>query len=308
MAANSTPQRIDFVGVGANKCGTTWIYKCLEEHPEICMGRPKEIHYFSSKDNTGRNVHSKGIDFYFSHFSHCESDRLIGEVGPKYFTDPHAAENIQQHFPDVKILISIRHPIDRALSGYNHQASKYGEDRPYASFSDAVADPAFLDKHIRYYDDLKRFFDRFPRENIYVGIYEQLKENPKEFIQDMYRFLGVDDTFVPPSVDVRYNAASQRYDTKNRAIKRKLFKVYRFLKEIPVVSGLLRYAKKQGVHSTVLKTVDQQTLKDSSVPQVPQAVHEQLKDEVTEEISAIESLIGTSIPEWQGRYADRSNQ
>src|SRR3989344_5640213 len=101
--------KVDFIGVGAPKCGTTWIAECLAEHPDVCFSWNKEPHFF----NRDRE-YEKSLDYYRTYFKNCENKKLRGEYTVNYLYFDSAADRIKKHFPGTKIIIALRNPIERA--------------------------------------------------------------------------------------------------------------------------------------------------------------------------------------------------
>ena len=188
--------KIDFIGIGAQRCGTTWISQCLKEHPQIC--------FFSTKEGSFFNKENGDIHRYKAGFSHCKSYQIKGEYSPQYIhpeDDPQheAPKRIKSMFPFVKLIVSLRNPIERASSQYALYRIK-GKEKAL-TFGEAILRSEY--KYIEagfYFSFLKPYFKLFPHENILVLIYEDIKKDPLKFIQSIYRFLEVDDTFVPPSL------------------------------------------------------------------------------------------------------------
>lgn len=103
-----------FLGVGAQKSGTTTLFKLLSGHPEIGMPRKKEVHYFTLN-------YQRGLDWYASQFGDVPSDcGLLGEVTPYYLFHPFALARISRDLPGVKLLVFLRDPVERCLSQYFH--------------------------------------------------------------------------------------------------------------------------------------------------------------------------------------------
>lgn len=196
--------KIDFIGIGAQKCATTWIAQCLSEHPEICLSQPKEINFFNKKDsfylkNREWN-YPKGISWYISHFSHCPQNKIKGEFSTNYLYDENSAALIKENFPQVKIIACLRNPLFRALSQYHHTRER---KKIESSFEKAIQEePEFIERGF-YYKQLKRYFKLFPQKNILILIYEEIEKNPIKFIQNVYQFLGAESSFVPPSLNKR---------------------------------------------------------------------------------------------------------
>ena len=100
---------IDFIGLGAQKAGTSWVYACLYEHPEI-HAPIKELHFFS------RDRFSKGKDWYESHFSHRKEGQKVGEFSTSYLYSKETPERIKELYPEVKLIAIVRNPVTRAYS------------------------------------------------------------------------------------------------------------------------------------------------------------------------------------------------
>ena len=149
-------QGIDFVGVGAQRSGTSWIYACLYEHPEICAPM-KEIHFFS------RPRYEKGIAWYLAHFAKCKEGTKKGEYSTSYLYSPVAAERIHKDFPEVKLVVSLRNPIDRAYSQYRN-AIKAGEVSKGMTFEDFIEKDKSALEQGQYYTELMRYLALFDRE------------------------------------------------------------------------------------------------------------------------------------------------
>lgn len=190
---------IDFIGIGAQKSGTSWVYACLYEHPEICAPI-KEIHFFS------RPRYAKGRAWYEAHFKKCAPQKKTGEFSTSYLYSKEAPARIHDLYPDTKLIALLRNPVDRAYSQYRN-ACKAGEIDATLSFeSYAEKEPSVLEQG-RYAEQLARYRTYFDERHMLVLRYEASKEDPLAFIQSIYAFLGVDDTFVPSMVHRHINVA-----------------------------------------------------------------------------------------------------
>jgi hypothetical protein len=179
---------INFIGIGAQRSGTSWTYACLYEHPEICAPI-KEIHFFS------RERFAKGKEWYEEHFAKCGAEKMNGEFSTSYLYSPEAAERIHAYYPDTKIIAILRNPISRARSQYGN-AIKGGEIPETQSFEEYYkSEPSVLEQG-RYALQLQRYLDLFDASQILVLVYEDNKD-PQAFMQKIYSFLGVRTDFVP---------------------------------------------------------------------------------------------------------------
>jgi hypothetical protein len=99
------------------------------------MSEPKEVHFFNEKLLFGSKFRkpnfSKGLKWYKKIFQSLSESALKGEITPRYFNDPIAAERIKKHNSAIKIFVCLRNPVDRILSQYNFAYNFVGnETRP----------------------------------------------------------------------------------------------------------------------------------------------------------------------------------
>jgi hypothetical protein len=246
----------DFIGVGAQKAGTSWVYACLYEHPEICAPY-KEIHFFSREKNW-----SKGKEWYEHYFRNCdessvkgEFSTVKGEFSTSYLYDAHSAERIKNMYPETKILVSLRNPVERAYSQYRN-AIKMVEIEKDTSFEQFLEREESVVGQGMYFEQVKRFIDVFGKKNVLVLIHEDAKCDPKKYIQSIYSFLGVDDAFVPTMLERKVNVART---PRSPHIDRIMMKVSGVLRR----SGLEKvvwFVKKSGIADLVRKlNTDTQT-------------------------------------------------
>lgn len=190
---------IDFLGLGAQKAGTSWVYACLYEHPGICAPI-KELHFFS------RLRYEKGREWYESHFKNCKNGLKQGEFSTSYLSSKEAPERIRAFYPDVKLIAILRNPVDRAYSEYRN-AIKAGEVDTDVSFDEYTRQKKSVLKQGLYAVQLKRYLRYFDRDQLLVLIYEDSRKDPAAFIRRVYQFLGVDPDFVPSMLHKEVNVA-----------------------------------------------------------------------------------------------------
>ena len=200
----------NFLIVGCAKSGTTSIDRSLSEHPDIFMCSPKEPRYFAYPDVRPdyRGPHDEELfnsttvwkwEDYCNRFWDADNYIAVGESSPMYMVLDGVATRIFRTLPDVKIIIFLRNPVERAFSAYLHLVRDGYET---FSFEDALdAEPARVAEgwawHWRYKSlgfvakQLSEYFQVFPRENIKVILYEDFKANNKAVLNDLFGFLGV---------------------------------------------------------------------------------------------------------------------
>jgi len=201
----------NFIVIGAAKAGTTALYWYLAEHPQVFMSPVKETNFFAyGLDPQGKILYGdpefhqfpvKSLPEYEELFAEAGEAKAVGEASPIYLECPQAAARIRELLPATCIICGLRQPVDRAYSDYLMYLRSRG--RAFAPGQDLAAAAAWTrpDSHWmkigRYYEQLIPFYDAFPREQIHVFLFDDLKRNPRRVMQEMYRFLGVDPEFVP---------------------------------------------------------------------------------------------------------------
>lgn len=227
---------IDFLIVGAQKSATTALFKYLKEHPIIFMPPEKEVEFFSNDSHF-----LKGKEWYYErYFSHAPYNSIKGEASTNYMMYTFIPERIHRFYPEVKLLASLRHPIERAYSHYRMAVRRGKESK---SFHDSIVellnrgrvpDPAV--DHNRDYVQfgeygriLAEFLRYFDKAQFLVVFSEDLAINPMDTMRAVYRFLGADADFVPPNIDRKYHVGGlQRIPDLHRSLRRQVNRVKRF--------------------------------------------------------------------------------
>lgn len=211
---------INFIGIGAQRTGTSWTYACLYEHPEICAPI-KEIHFFS------RPRYAEGFAWYEAHFKKCTEGQKTGEFSTSYLYSDVTAERIHSAYPNAKIIAILRNPIERAISQYGN-AVKGGEVPESMSFLEYARSEKSVLEQGKYAEQLERYFTHFPREQVLVLIHEDAKKDSWAFIQSIYRFLGVDDSFIPSML---HETVNNTRVPKNIALEKNMHIFSEFLRK-----------------------------------------------------------------------------
>ncbi len=195
-----TQKKLDFVGVGFPRCGTTWLSRCLRDHPEIAFAEDKNGNFTKEPHFFNRDYeYQKGLPWFFeTYFSHAQEGQLCGEYTTTYFENVTALQRIKEHFPDVKIILQIRNPYDRAFSHFLYRKRKGGKPKQFKELF--KNDPHKVVEWGHYEKYIRQIFALFPRENILVVNHDDHKKDSQKYIEQVYSFLGVDAMFVPESL------------------------------------------------------------------------------------------------------------
>jgi hypothetical protein len=186
----------DFICIGVQRAGTTWLYECLKEHPDVFVPETKELHFFN--DNF-----EKGIEFYSNFFEEADpTSQVIGELTPNYYHDEKALKRIHEVLPNVKIILVLREPVSRAYSHYQLSSTNQCKGM---TFDQALQETPIIKTLSLQSTFVKQVLSLFPSENIHIQIYDDLRERPQHFISEIFNFLKVNASFTPSSIDKRVN-------------------------------------------------------------------------------------------------------
>ncbi len=190
-----------FLIVGVQKAGTTSIYNYLQKHPQVYMSPVKETNFlekdWSSVENSQKNKNGiLTIEDYGKLFDGVKNEIAIGEASPNYlFHYQSSSARIQQYVPDAQLIAVLRNPTERAYSDYLMHIRDAINYRPLEKQIEHSVHKSFILQKGFYYTPIKYYLDIFGKDQVKVFLYENLCENSLKFMQEMYRYIGVDDTF-----------------------------------------------------------------------------------------------------------------
>lgn len=218
--------------IGAQRCGSTMLHRLLDAHHEISMVKPArpepKVFLHPGLDHGGLRTwleeRRTGLD---------PEARLFGEKSTSYIESPVAAGNIDRLVPGARLVAIVRNPIDRAVSNYRFSVANGLETdpidvalsrelsggQPHRVPGVSVSPFAYLERG-RYIDHLDHYQRQSSADRLDVVVLEGLIEQP-DSIGDLYRRLGVDDSFRPGS-GVRSNAAEGDPPAVSRALRTQL--------------------------------------------------------------------------------------
>jgi Sulfotransferase domain len=221
----------EFLIVGAQRSGTTSLYRYLMEHPQVLPATPsKGVHYFDKHAD-------RSLRWYRAHFPTQSARRRVerrfgapvvsGEGSPYYLFHPHGPARAAAAVPDARIIAMLRDPVERAYSHYQQEYARGFEDA--GSFERALelepqrlagerermlADPAYDSAELQhhsymargeYVDQLIAWRGRYPAEQVLVICAERFFAEPAAVYAEVLRFLGLPDPADPPRFKA-YNA------------------------------------------------------------------------------------------------------
>ncbi len=226
-----------FLVIGAMKAASTWLHGCLIRHPELAgPTTDKELHFFDEPSNFRR-----GLQWYRSQFREVPGIG-VGESTPAYMHTPEVTERVKEAFPGVSLLASLRHPAERAFSHYRYSLYVAGRLSLYGTFEEALEKADELLEFGRYGKHLSRWLDRFPREQMHLILYDDIKRDPAGVMRNAYRFLELKDLNFRTELTQRRDHATGDWSLKlsRPGIYRQALRMRMVLMRIPLVERLLR--------------------------------------------------------------------
>lgn len=199
--------RPSFLGIGAQRSGTTWLYAQLLGHPQVFVPtRRKELHYFDWN-------HDRGAGWYERWFPSPEElarggYRASGEITPEYLLDESAPARIAGALPEVRLIAMLRDPVDRAFSQYCFRVQRFGERRTFERFYAERPDARRRGQYAARLAEYRRYF---PSERFLVLVAESAFSRPQQAVRELARFLSVDESgFDLPTLERRVHSAASR--------------------------------------------------------------------------------------------------
>lgn len=292
----------NFLIVGAAKSGTSSLYAYLAQHPEVYLCPVKEPCYFS--DGNPRLIRSDSE--YEALFHGRTTEKAVGEASASYLHDPEAPKKIKALLGEVKIIIILRNPTDRAYSQWGQIFYQLGYEN--LSFEDALReednrislgkfgeDAPFYYRFYHYfhvglyYDQVKRYFDTFNRDCVKVHIFEEFIENPGKTCKEIFSFLGVDPGFVP--IFEKHNvAASFRVGFLHKLLLSPPPTLSKIYQGLPMRLKLFIY--------DMARALFRLNLQDRPQPPMEKSIRDRLMVRYREHIEQLEGLLGRDLSVW----------
>jgi hypothetical protein len=197
----------EFLGIGAQKAGTTWLFENLRHHPDLFLPPVKEVHYFDVD-------YRRPLRTYLEQFRPGRG-KIRGEVTPDYSILPaHRVRLIRRLRPDLKTILFLRNPIDRAwshaLMALVKLAGRRIEDVSEAEFSAQL--DSYRSRVLGEYGRILETWSVFPPEQMFIGWFEDIALRPKDLLRDVFAHLGVSR-----EVDVEQLPYASRFNVNEAA-------------------------------------------------------------------------------------------
>lgn len=269
----------NFIIAGAQKCGTTSIFKVLYDHTEVFLPESKEVHFFDRNQSF-----NKGIDWYKNFFSKSKSEKVIMDITPNYMNKEYVPERIKKLLPDVKLIFVLRNPVTRAYSNYWDNIRNQNEHLP---FNEAINhNPAYIEKGL-YYKHINRFLEYFNKEDIFIFLSEELFSHPEAFYKKLCSKLDIDFKMIKDMDRVANFARVPRI----KIVEKTFLSQNRILKIIRrPIPGFLK--------SFVKKLDEKFNMKKIKRPEIDEETKKYLKVIFRDDIKSLEKLFDLNLNLW----------
>jgi hypothetical protein len=280
----AAPPGPTFLGIGAQKCATSWLHDVLNGHPDIFTSVPKEIDFFTAR-------YDHGYEWYLRHFADGAGARARGETSPSYFYNPGVPERVRLFDPAIRIIAILRDPVDRAFSNHLHElrARHITAER----FEDGLLNnPLYLEQS-RYATHLGRWLAVFPREAVLPLIFEEITAEPEAAVRQVYEFLGVDPA---GRFDASRRSSNESVAYRNEGLQAVLRRGGDALRRAGLGAGLERIKALPPLRG--LMEMNKRDLRVSAPKPLPET-RDRLARELAPEMEALAALLGRDSLPWK---------
>jgi hypothetical protein len=300
MNKNHLP--VNFLIVGAARSGTTTLYDAIKQHPEIFMPEMKEPDFFSGVSN-----HVNNYEQYLAIFNKRKGERVVGEASTSYLFIPGTTERIIRYLGEIKIIIMLRNPADRAFS--NWKMEKRYQSRENLSFVDALEEEEeryrnrvnirnwytlmYFRKGL-YYSQVKRYLDVFGESNVHVIIFEEFIKDQKENYSNVLEFLGVDPDFLP-ILEAKNVAFEPRWTWLYNLLGTPPQFIVSIYQKLPMFIKAFMYRILSGIHRRNRKA-------PSTDEKLPETLKKNMMQRYYPDIMLLETLLGKDLSIWYKQW------
>lgn len=276
----------DFIGIGVQKGGTSWLHAQLLNHPEVFIPKNrKEVHFFDW-------YYERGINWYQKWFpENKNSYKAVGEITPEYIYFEETLPLIKQTLPDSKFIVILRHPVQRAFSHYQ-MIFQSGDGFNYRDFDN------FMEKHEHgfkrglYAKQLKRWFKEFDKNQFLILLSEELSNN-EENLQNTFEkigdFLEIDPNLFNKDV-AKQKVGKARTIPKYPFLVKIAHKLRQKLKDWDM-DHIAYKLKKIGINRELFSG-------NKKIPELTKEQNKRWLNEYKEDVKELESLLDRSFSNW----------
>lgn len=236
----------NLVIAGAPKCGTSSLYRWLADHPEACGSRVKETFYLMDEGHPllrrGSNFHTRGLGGYAEFFGGCNgAGRVVFEATTHYMYQRTPLEVLSKLNATPRVVFLLRKPSERVYSSFRYSQNNLANVRADLTFArfvelskadaggdvweEAAGASAFVlrndIRYSRYVEYIRPWVERFGRERVHVLLFEDLKSNPRAFMENFAAHVGIDSSFYDAyDFPLKNETFGVRYPSLHRGVRK----------------------------------------------------------------------------------------
>lgn len=297
---NKFKGNVHFIGIGAGRSGSTWISECLREHPEVNFSIKKETNFFSTPHCVNFKIWDKALNpnkiekditEYYKEFDLEKKNSFKkGEFTPNYLYDTEAAQLIKKHFPNTKIVVCLRNPAEIMYSTFWYAKCTHLTNNRLTTFKEFIKNEKYYE--IGYlYKYLKLYYDLFPKENIYLILFDDIKKRPKDLIKNLYSYLNIDNSFTPSCLNKKINSATKPKLSIITSLVKSIYKIVSTTKLIFLYKALAK-------NHLIIKIYNKLTKTKFSYPPMSKDERRQTIKIFVDDIKNLEKLTGLNLSNW----------
>ncbi len=287
--------KVNAIIIGAGRSGTTTLYQYLEKHSDVCFSDIKEVHYFSVED-----LYQRGEDYYHSFWQHCKEERIKIAADTYLLIDKNAPQRIAEYNPEMKIIIILRNPVERAWSSFQYAKNNgyisdnksfiqsINEEESHISNSDITVQNNLCNVwQSMYYEHISYWSEFFPRDNILILKTSDLKNNTTHLLNQLSDFLNIDE-FEIEDADIKANKSAE---AKSKALQQFLLNRNNPLRTV-LRKILPEKIKQKILHSGITEKLSSINRKETSYTPISEEDRKYVDELLKKDINRLESVFG----------------
>jgi hypothetical protein len=268
----------NFLFIGPDKSGSTWLYEALKRHPQVFLPQVKELFFFD-------RFYDKGWPWYRKYFKGAgERHRIVAEICHDYLASPLACERIAHDLPSAKLMVCLREPVERAFSAYLY-VLKVGEIT--CNFEAALDEMDKLIDNGLYAKHLSFYLEHFRRDQIHIAVFDDLVADPQRFFDSVCEFLGIEAIAIPSELKQKVlPAAKSRLPRVTKLVRSMSWQLRRW--GFPGAVGKIK-------ESRLLGKALYRSYSPDEKPEMSPAIRNHLRQFFMPEIRRLDVLLGSNL-------------
>jgi hypothetical protein len=224
-------KEIEYLYVGGHKCGSTWLHDMIVDHPSVSTPKKKEPFFFDS-------WYERGFEEYHKLW---EGSGIRGEFSTRYFDSRETMKRIHDYNPNLIIIINVRSPTDRIISHYRHQ--KRLDRNKYKDLKEFIERNKSSVSWSCFGENITNVLEYFPKSQIIVNFFEDIRMFPEDLIRLNYKAIGVDEGHTPLGLK---KVSGQGFTPRNQFLEVVRQSVFHFLYDSGF-QNVINFLRKAGI-------------------------------------------------------------